>query len=173
MDGAPTIYAQSDLQAFDPIYCSADVKHFAFPGFEAPMQWWQDIRRTSQRPTRADLKFSDLRGLHDILMLTRVADDRSDLEIRIAGDVAMDTFHGRAKKGVSFRSLISTSDEQQAAHIGRIVDDFCLCINTGSVTLSCGERRKIVVIDLPLAPCDDDPCDYILSFYISKPLLYI
>ncbi len=168
---ANLIYDKADIHAFDPIYCSADVKRFEFPGFEEPITWWQSLRQRTPRPTRDDIKFADLSGLHDLLVLCRIKDDRTDMEIRIAGETAREVYHGYAKKGVWFRSLVKTTDEAQAAHLSKIVDDFCIAVNTGVVKLASGEDRKVVVIDMPLAPSDSDPMSHMISFYVSKPIV--
>lgn len=161
----------TNFQAFDVIYCSADVATFELNGFEKPLTWWQKLRGQNPRPTRDDIDFMDLRGLHDTVVVSRVLPDRTDMEFRIAGDMVNELYHGAAIKGAMFSDIVSVEAKAQAVHLGRIIDDFCLALTAGYVRLKNGENRKVMAIDFPLAPANDYPDPYIITFYVSRPAL--
>lgn len=164
------LYTKADVHAVEPIYCSADVHSLYLQSFEAPINWWTGLRKTTARPTRDDVGFSELAGLHDRVVLYRINDDRTDMEMRIVGELAQEIFRGEAQKGTMFRSLIETDDQSQQDHLRRIVDDFNICINFGVLRTSDHHDLKITAIDFPLAPGKSDPMAHMISFFTLRPL---
>lgn len=133
--------------------------------------WWKKILARDRTPTRKDIAFGDLRGLHSRISLCRILEDRSAMAVRIVGEDVKNLFRNyRLKKDLYFsnalhlRDLVGVKREMQDSHLRRIADDHCLAVSRGSLILTTRRTAEISAIDFPLAPLVNET-PHVLTIY--------
>ena len=135
------------------------------------IQWWRKIVRRDHVPTRKDIAFTDLRGLHSRITLCQVLEDRSGMVARIVGEDVKALFRNYLPEddpgheaGVHLRELVQMDRLQQDAHVRLVADGSNIGISSGTLALATRRTLDISALDFPLAP-EPGETPHILTIY--------
>lgn len=135
------------------------------------VQWWRDILARDGRPTRKDIAFTDLRGLHSRITLCRILEDRSGMVAHILGEDVKALFRNYMpndqadlESATHLRELVGTEKAPDCIHMHRIADQRNIVVSSGTLALASKRTIDISAMDFPLAPMKGE-MPYVLTIY--------